>query len=160
MAAELSPSAQRVQEALKGRGFSCKVVELPASTRTAQEAARAVGCDVSRIAKSLVFMGKQTGEPYLVIASGINRVDEAKLSRRAGEPVVKADAEFVRRHTGFSIGGVPPAGHIKPIKTWVDQALLESEIIWAAAGTPHAVFELRSSELQEMTGGSIVAVDE
>jgi len=151
----LSSSAQKVQEALSRQGFSFCVRELPASTRTAREAAVAVGCRVEQIAKSLIFRGTQTDAPILVIASGINRVNESRLADLVGEPVAKPDAEFVRAHTGFSIGGVPPVGHTNPIKTWLDEDLLQWDVIWAAAGTPHAVFELRSDGLQKLTHGEI-----
>ncbi len=154
----LSASAKKVQEALNAQGFSFRVTELPASTRTAREAAEAVGCRVEQIAKSLVFKGKQTGKPYLVIACGINRVNEKKFGRQVGEPIVKPDADFVREQTGFSIGGVPPVGHVTPIQTWIDEDLLEFDVIWAAAGTPNAVFELRAQDLQKLTKGEIVSV--
>ena len=154
----LSASAKKVQEALNAQGFSFRVTELPASTRTAQEAAEAVGCRVEQIAKSLVFKGKQTGKPYLVIACGINRVNEKKFGRQVGEPIVKPDADFVREQTGFSIGGVPPVGHAMPIQTWIDEDLLKFDAIWAAAGTPNAVFELRAQDLQKLTNGEVVPV--
>ena len=158
MSEELSSNARRVRDALQALGFIFKVVELPASTRTARDAARAIGCQVQNIAKSLVFRGKQTDSPILVIASGKNRVDEAKLSRLAGEPVEKADADFVRRHTGFPIGGVPPIGHIENLETFIDEDLFQYEVIWAAAGTPHAVFELKPGDLLKMANGKVVAV--
>ena len=154
----LSASAKKVQEALNAQGFSFRVTELPASTRTAQEAAEAVGCRVEQIAKSLVFKGKQTGKPYLVIACGINRVNEKKFGRQVGEPIVKPDADFVREQTGFSIGGVPPVGHAMPIQTWIDEDLLKFDAIWAAAGTPNAVFELRAQDLQKLTKGEVISV--
>ena len=154
----LSSSAQKVQEALSRQGFSFCVRELPASTRTAREAAVAVGCRVEQIAKSLIFRGTQTDAPILVIASGINRVNESRLADLVGEPVAKPDAEFVRAHTGFSIGGVPPVGHTNPIKTWLDEDLLQWDVIWAAAGTPNAVFELRSDDLQKLTHGEIAQI--
>ena len=158
MTEKLSSSAQRVQTFLKENGFEFRVKELPASTRTAKDAANAVGCRVRHIAKSLVFRGKETGSPIMVIASGINRVDEKKLAVLAGEPVTKADADYVRESTGFAIGGVPPVGHIKPLKTFVDEDLLQYDAIWAAAGTPHAVFELKSRDLMNMIGGEAVDV--
>ncbi len=158
MSEELSSNARRVRDALQALGFIFKVAELPASTRTARDAARAIGCQVQNIAKSLVFRGKQTDSPILVIASGKNRVDEAKLSRLAGEPVEKADADFVHRHTGFPIGGVPPIGHIENLETFIDEDLFQYEVIWAAAGTPHAVFELKPSDLLKMANGKVVAV--
>jgi prolyl-tRNA editing enzyme YbaK/EbsC (Cys-tRNA(Pro) deacylase) len=155
---ELSSNARRVRDALQALGFIFKVAELPASTRTARDAARAIGCQVQNIAKSLIFRGKHTDSPILVIASGKNRVDEAKLSRLAGEPVEKADADFVRRHTGFPIGGVPPIGHIENLETFIDEDLFQHEVIWAAAGTPHAVFELKPDDLLKMANGKVVAV--
>ncbi len=158
MSKKLSSNARRVRDALQALGFTFKVVELPASTRTASDAARAIGCQVQNIAKSLVFRGKHTDSPILVIASGKNRVDEAKLSRLADEPVEKADADFVRRHTGFSIGGVSPIGHIENLETFIDEDLFQYEVIWAAAGTPHAVFELKPDDLLKMTNGKVVAV--
>ncbi len=158
MTAELSPSARRVQDALAGLGMTLHVVELPGSTRTSAEAAQAVGCTVGQIAKSLVFRGVVSEAPILVIASGANRVDEAKLAGLAGEAVAKADADFVRRHTGFVIGGVPPVGHSQPLRTFLDRDLLQYDVIWAAAGTPHAVFRLTPADLQRMTGAAVVAI--
>ncbi len=151
----LSPSAQKVQQALKALGLTLEVVELPASTRTAAEAALAIGCLVGQIAKSLVFKGKRTEKPILVIASGSNRVSEKKLEKLIGEPLVKADADFVRRCTGFVIGGVPPVGHIQPLWTFIDEDLFRYETIWAAAGTPNAVFRLSPSDLLRMSVGQV-----
>ncbi len=158
MSTELSASAQRVQAALEQLGLTLEVVELPASTRTAVDAARAIGCQVGQIAKSLVFRTRSSACPILVIASGSNRVDVEAVGALIGEPIGKADADFVRQHTGFAIGGVPPLGHDKPLKTYVDQDLLGYEVIWAAAGTPHAVFRLTPSDLVKMTGGQVAAV--
>jgi len=158
----LSASAQRVQDALAALGGAarhrCQVVELPASTRSAQEAARAIGCQVAQIAKSLIFRGTETGRPLLVIASGANRVDEAAVGRVFGELIAKADADFVRQRTGFAIGGVPPVGHTEPLPTLIDADLLAYAEIWAAAGTPHAVFRLTPADLLRVTGGRVVAV--
>jgi prolyl-tRNA editing enzyme YbaK/EbsC (Cys-tRNA(Pro) deacylase) len=158
MSASLSISAQRVQDALTALGLPCRVVELPASTRTAQEAADAVGCTVGQIVKSLVFRGARTGAPILVLASGANRVNETRLAELAGEPIAKADAAFVRAHTGFAIGGVAPLGHPAPLDTYIDADLLQYAEIWAAAGTPNAVFALTPAHLEMMTGGKIVTV--
>lgn len=152
----LSKNAQRVQKALADRGLPYEVVELPQSTRSAAEAAQAVGCEVGQIAKSLVFRGKDSGRPVLVIASGKNRVDEDKLASYVSEPVEKADADFVREETGFSIGGVPPIGHAKPLATFIDEDLLRYEEVWAAAGTPNAVFKLPSHDLQAF--GRVVSI--
>lgn len=152
------PSIQRVQEALQHLGFSCQVLELPQSTHTAAEAAQAVGCTIGQIVKSLVFRGKETHKPILILASGANRVDEKALARLVGEPIEKADADFVREQTGFAIGGVPPIGHIQPLPTYIDQDLMQYEEIWAAAGTPHAVFPLTPADLVRMTGGTVTPI--
>jgi prolyl-tRNA editing enzyme YbaK/EbsC (Cys-tRNA(Pro) deacylase) len=158
MGEELRSSARRVQEALDALGFSFQVVELPDSTRTAREAAAAVGCTVGQIAKSLVFQGQESGRPLLVIASGSNRVDEARLAALAGEPVAFANADTVRAATGYVIGGVPPAGHDQPLPTYIDEDLLTFDEIWAAAGTPYAVFRLHPADLPRMTGGQVVSI--
>jgi len=154
----LSPSAQKVQEALRQSGVQLQVVELPASTRTSAEAAQAVGCEVGQIAKSLVFKTSETQMPILVIASGANRVDEAKVGARLGEAIGKADADFVRSRTGFVIGGVPPVGHTETLKTFIDQDLLNYQQIWAAAGTPNAVFPLTPTDLIQITQGEVIKV--
>ena len=154
----LSRAAERVQSALGAAGLVARVVELPDSTRSAEEAARAVGCSVGEIAKSLIFRGTVSGEPLLVIASGSNRVDEKKVAALMGEAIGKADADFVRQRTGYAIGGIPPIGHLETIRTFIDEDLLRFESIWAAAGTPNAVFELRPSELPRVTGGTVADV--
>jgi len=158
MAEPLSVTAQKVQDALNRHGVSCRVVELPGSTRTAQEAAQAVGCRVEQIAKSLVFQGKTTKKPVLVVASGANRVNEKKLRDLLSEPVRKADAEFVREHTGFAIGGVPPAGLSNPMEIFIDEDLFKYPEIWAAAGTPHAVFKLTAADLLKITQGKVISI--
>lgn len=155
---QLSSSALKVQQALEALGLSLQVIEMPESTRTAQEAAQAVGCQVGQIVKSLVFKTKRSRRPILVVASGQNRVNEKKLEALLEEPLGKADADFVRQHTGFAIGGVPPVGHTELIETFVDEDLLQYEIIWAAAGTPKAVFRLTPNELVEITGGKVVDI--
>jgi len=158
MSEELSSSAKKVQDALSALGLSLEVVELPASTRTAQEAAQAIGCGVAQIVKSLVFKGSHSGRAILVLVSGSNRVDEARLSALAGEPVEKADADFVRQRTGFAIGGVPPLAHPEPLTTFIDEDLLAYPEIWAAAGTPRAVFRLERDDLERITQGTIARV--
>ena len=155
---ELSSSARKVQQALQKLGLSPQVVELPASTRTAVEAAQAIGCQVGQIAKSLVFRKTISGKPLLVIASGSHRVDEGKLEKLVGEPIGKADADFVRQHTGYVIGGVPPVGHREPLETLIDEDLLQYGEIWAAAGTPNAVFRLTPEDLVRMTMGKVAGV--
>jgi prolyl-tRNA editing enzyme YbaK/EbsC (Cys-tRNA(Pro) deacylase) len=152
---EISPSARKVQEALDSLGLLLEVVELPGSTRTAVEAAAAIGCSVAQIVKSIVFKGKHSGAPILVIASGANRISEVKVEALIGEPLGKADADFVRQQTGFVIGGVPPVGHVHLIRTFIDKDLFEYKEIWAAAGTPHAVFRLTPGDLLQMSQGDI-----
>ena len=159
-AGKLSRSARRVQAALADLGLERAVTELPGSTRTAAEAAAAVGCAVGQIAKSLVFRGERSGEAVLVVASGENRVDVARVAAVLGEPVARPDADFVRAATGFAIGGVPPVGHARPLRTLIDEDLRAFERIWAAAGNPRAVFELAPAELERITGGEVVAIAE
>ncbi len=154
----LSPSAQRVQDVLRAKGYALTVIEFTESTRTAQEAAERVGVEVGQIVKSLIFRTVESGRPILVLTSGANRVNEQKLATYVGEAVTRAEAEFVRAVTGFAIGGVPPVGHLQAMETYIDRALLQYEKIWAAAGTPNAVFELTPLDLQAMTGGKVVDV--
>ena len=154
----LSSSAQRVQTALAEKGVDLEVVELPDSTRTAREAASAIGCRVGQIAKSLIFKGQESGQAVLVIASGANRVDTQKIEAALGEAIGKADADFVREQTGFVIGGVPPVGHAQPPPTFIDEDLRQYEEIWAAAGTPFAVFRLKPAELEEIAPGRVLTV--
>jgi prolyl-tRNA editing enzyme YbaK/EbsC (Cys-tRNA(Pro) deacylase) len=154
----LGPSPQKVQNALKALGLTNQVVELQVTTRTSGDAAQAVGCQVEQIAKSIIFKGKQTRRPILVIASGANRVNEKRIEELISEPLGKADADYVRKHTGFVIGGVPPIGHLEKLDIFVDEDLLRYEEIWAAAGSPNAVFKLTPSELIQMTGGRVVSI--
>ena len=154
----LSPSAQKVQNALSQFGLELQVVELAASTRTAQDAAAAVGCTVGQIVKSLVFRGRTSHTPILVVASGSNRVNEKTIKNLVGEAIEKPDADYVRQRTGFVIGGVPPVGHSEPLRTFIDEDLLLYDEIWAAAGTPNAVFRLTPATLQTITNGAVISV--
>jgi len=154
----LSPSAQKVQDALKSLGFPNQIIELQSTTRTSAEAAQAVGCRVEQIAKSIVFQGKQTHKPILVIASGPNRVNEKKIAEFVSEPLGEADADYVRNRTGFVIGGVPPIGHLEKLEIFIDEDLLQYEETWAAAGNPNAVFRLTPSDLIKMTAGRVVTI--
>ena len=154
----LSPTAQKVQDLLASLGFNFKVIEFQESTRTAQEAAERAGCTLGQIIKSLIFKGKTSDKPILVLTSGANRVNEERISEYAGEPIGRADADFVRTVTGFAIGGVPPLGHAHKMETYLDEDLLQYATIWAAAGTPNAIFELNPDALIKMTGGKTVTV--
>ena len=158
MSDNLKSSAQKVQNALQSRGLSCDVVQMQKTTRTAKDAARAVGCEVGQIVKSLIFKGTQSRKPILVVASGVNRVNEKKLGQHLSEPVTMANPEFVREKTGFAIGGVPPVGHLHPLTIFIDEDLLQYEEIWAAAGTPHAVFKLTPNDLKTITNGTVISV--
>lgn len=158
MSVSLSASAQKVQDALLAAGVECTVVELPDSTRSAQEAAQAVGCEIGQIVKSLVFQGKRSKEPILVLTSGANRVNEKRIGELLSEPIKKASADFVRERTGFAIGGVPPVGHLETLRTLIDEDLLQHEEIWAAAGTPHALFKFCPTDLEKITQGGIISV--
>ena len=154
----LRKSAVRLLEAVTALGFDIEVKELSASTRTAQEAANALNCEVAQIAKSLIFKGGTSEKPILIIASGVNRVNEKKVGAIIGEKLMKADADFVFEQTGYKIGGIPPAGHKEPIQTLIDRDILTYDEIWAAAGTPHAVFKLTPDMLTKMTGGQVIDV--
>ena len=154
----LSTSAQKIQDQLRSLGYDYTVIEHAESTRTAQEAAERAGCELGQIVKSLIFQGKETGKPILVLTSGANRVDEKRISEYAGEAIGRADADFVRTVTGFAIGGVPPVGHLQKMETYLDEDFLQYPTIWAAAGTPNAIFELKTGDLQNMTGGRLVRV--
>lgn len=158
MSGNLSASAQRVEDALAARGLPGRVQERSEPTRSAAEAAAAVGCTVAQIAKSLVFRGVTTGGGVMVIASGANRVDEGKVAAVLGEPIAKADAAFVRAATGFAIGGVPPLAHATPLVVLIDQDLSRFDRIWAAAGTPNAVFPLSPDELVMISNGRLADI--
>ena len=155
---KLSVRAQRVQDVIAAAGLELAVRELPASTRTAAEAAGAIGCEVSQIAKSLVFHRRRSDAALLVIASGTNRVNSEAVSALVGERITLATAEFVRARTGFTIGGVPPVGHASSMEVFIDEDLRRHDEIWAAAGTSHAVFRLTPTDLEALTGGRVVRV--
>jgi prolyl-tRNA editing enzyme YbaK/EbsC (Cys-tRNA(Pro) deacylase) len=152
----LPRSARRVQEALHSLGLDAEVVELSDSTRTAPEAAAAVGCELGAIVKSLVFRGADSGAPVLVLVSGDRRADEGVLAAVLGEPVQRADADWVREVTGYAIGGVPPIGHPAPVRTLMDDGLGRFETVWAAAGTPRTVFGIAPETLARVTGAEPV----
>lgn len=151
-------SAERFQAALRAAGSAATIVEMAESTRTAEEAAAAVGCDVAQIVKSLVFRGGESGVAYLVLTSGSNRVHEKRLGRLLGEKLERADADFVRATTGYAIGGVPPFGHTNPAVVVIDEDLLALDAVWAAAGTPRRVFATTPDELVAITSGRVLTV--
>lgn len=157
MTGALSASAQRVQDALDRAGVTTRIVEYDAPARTSAEAAAVLGCTVGQIAKSLVFRGG-SGAPVLVIASGAHRVDEAKIAALAGEAIGKADAAFVRNATGYAIGGIPPLGWAAAVgsaRIFIDRNLLAFETVYAAGGTPHAMFPIAPAELVRVAGGIV-----
>jgi prolyl-tRNA editing enzyme YbaK/EbsC (Cys-tRNA(Pro) deacylase) len=154
----LSPTAQKIQNLLNELGYPYTVIEHTESTRTAQEAADQAGCELGQIVKSLIFKGKHSEKPILVLASGPNRVNEKLIGEYASEPIVKPDADYVRVVTGFAIGGVPPIGHARKMETYIDEDFAKYTTIWAAAGTPKAIFELKTEDLQTMTAGKVVKV--
>lgn len=155
---ELKESAQMIQNKLQELGYYNRVIELPDSARTSKEAADAINCEVAQIAKSIIFKLEPSGQPLLVIASGINRINDKQIATILGETLGKADADFVREHTGFVIGGVPPLGHAEPIQTLIDEDLFQYTELWAAAGHPKAVFPLKPDELIHMTKGRVISV--
>lgn len=154
----LPKSAQKVQDMLDTFDLGLQVIEMPDSTRTAQEAADALGCTIGQIAKSLIFRGAASGSPVLIIASGANRVNEKAVGRLIGEKLQRADADYAQEQTGFAIGGIPPVGHTNPITTYLDEDLLHFDVIWAAAGTPHAVFKLLPEHLKTITNGQVICI--
>lgn len=156
----LSASAKRVQNFLQSRGFAFAVRELPGSTRTARDAADSVGCSVAQIAKSLIFKDQDSNLPILIIASGSNRVDLHKVEKATGLRLGRADGKYVKDTVGFAIGGIPPVGHRTPLRTILDPDLQNYETIWAAAGTPFAVFALPAAALKTLTDGEWVALAE
>jgi prolyl-tRNA editing enzyme YbaK/EbsC (Cys-tRNA(Pro) deacylase) len=145
---ELKAAAKRVQERAESLGLDVDVRQMPASTRTAQEAAAACGCAVAQIVKSLVFKGEKSHRPYLLLVSGSNRVNEKSVAAIVGEALMRPDARFVREVTGYAIGGIPPFGHSTPLATYMDQDLLQYELVWAAAGTPEAIFSVAPQHLR------------
>ena len=147
-----------MQQVLDEKGLPLVAKPFPAGTRTAEDAAAAIGCQVAQIAKSVIFRAASSDRPVLVIAAGHNRVDEKKIAALLGEGLKRADAAFVRDKTGFAIGGVAPVGHLVEPVTYLDRDLQSHEEIWAAAGTPNTVFRLTPEQLQSLTGADFVAV--
>jgi prolyl-tRNA editing enzyme YbaK/EbsC (Cys-tRNA(Pro) deacylase) len=159
MTAVLPASAQRVQDVLDAAGVGARVVELAVAARTSRQAADALGVDVGQIAKSLIFCAAASGRAVLVIAAGDRRVDEVRVTAALGEPIERATPDFVREHAGFAIGGVAPVGHATRMVTFVDASLRRFEVVWAAGGTPHAVFPITPRELLRVSGGTELVVN-
>lgn len=151
----MSKSLKRVRRAIEELGLDVHVLHVTVPTNTAQQAADVVGCAVDQIAKSVIFRGDTSGEAILFLTAGGNRVDIAKASELAGEALGKADAALIRAQTGFAIGGVSPFGHLNPIRAFLDPRLLDFEVIWAAAGTPHHLFDIAPQVLVDKTGASV-----
>lgn len=154
----LPAAAQRVQDAAHALGLAVTVRIMTEVTRTAEDAAVACGCTVGQIVKSLIFLGKESGNPLLLLVSGLNRVNEKAMAERLGEPIVRPDADFVRTTTGFAIGGIPPFGHARPLVPRLDADLLQYETVWAAAGTPNAIFSVNPAALRDATGAVVLQV--
>lgn len=157
---DLPRSSRRVHDALVALGLPADIHQMADSTRTAPEAAAAVGCDVGAIVKSLVMRGVDTGEPVLVLVAGSNRADLALVSAALGEAIERPDAAYVREVTGYAIGGVPPVGHPTPVRTVLDEDLLHHGAVWAAAGNPNTLFAIDPNALVGATGATVTRLAE
>jgi prolyl-tRNA editing enzyme YbaK/EbsC (Cys-tRNA(Pro) deacylase) len=155
---ELPASARKVQDEARRLGLVVTVREMAASTRTAEDAANACGCEVGQIVKSLVFRGAESGDPYLMLVSGANRLNEKGVAAILGATLKRPDAEYVRDVTGFAIGGVPPFAHASPMRVFLDEDLMRFETVWAAAGTPRTVFAVSPAALADATAAEIIKV--
>lgn len=151
----MSKSVARVRAALDVAGVSVEILEMADSIRTAEDAAKAAGCAVDQIAKSIIFRGEDTGHVVLFLTAGGNRVDPGKAAAVAGQPLGRADAALIREETGFAIGGVAPVGHLKPVAAFFDPRLLDFDRVWAAAGTPRHVFAIAPKVLLKMTRATV-----
>jgi prolyl-tRNA editing enzyme YbaK/EbsC (Cys-tRNA(Pro) deacylase) len=156
---DLPPSAGRVAEAARALGLDIDIRVMPATTRTADEAAAACGTTVAQIVKSLIFEGRDSGRPFLFLVSGKNRVDEAAVGARLGEKLKRPDAQRVREITGFAIGGIPPIGHATELAAYIDPDLLSFGEVWAAAGTPNAVFPVDPEKLKRAARADVMPMD-
>ncbi|MDX5401234.1 MAG: YbaK/EbsC family protein [Rhodobacterales bacterium] len=150
----MSKSMARVRRALEEAGLRADIQQL-GEARTAAQAAAVAGCHIDQIAKSIIFAGQQSAEAVLFLTAGGNQVDPARASAVAGEPLGKADAGLIRAQTGFAIGGVAPVGHLNPIRAFLDPRLMEFDVIWAAAGTPHHIFPIAPADLHRLTGAQL-----
>lgn len=154
----LSAAEQRVDHVLKTHGSSAEIVQLDELAHTAQQAADALGVDVAQIVKSLIFKGAESDKAYLILVSGANRVHERRVGRQIGEKLTRADADFVKLRTGFTIGGVSPIGATGEVEIFIDQTLFELDAIWAAAGHPRSVFPTSADELTKLTNAISICV--
>lgn len=154
----LSSAEQRVAAALVAHRLPAQIIVLGQLATTAQMAAEALNVEVGQIVKSLCFQGKESGKPIFMLVSGANRVHERRAGRVIGEKLVRADADFVKAVTGFSIGGVSPYGHPAPLDMWIDEDLLKFATVWAAAGNPRSVFEIPPTDLVRTTDGNLICV--
>jgi prolyl-tRNA editing enzyme YbaK/EbsC (Cys-tRNA(Pro) deacylase) len=155
---DLPKSARRFHDAAIKSGLDIRITEMPDSTRTAEEAASACGCGVGQIVKSLVFSGRVSSSPYLLLVSGENRVNVSAMAKIIGEPLDRPDATYVRTHTSYSIGGIPPLGFDAPIKTWIDEDLLQYDEVYAAAGTPRCIFGVDPQKLARAASAQTTTV--
>jgi prolyl-tRNA editing enzyme YbaK/EbsC (Cys-tRNA(Pro) deacylase) len=151
----MSKSLKRVERALAEAGVAVQVLEMAEGTRTAEDAARAAGCVLDQIAKSIIFRAETHGDAVLFVTAGGNRVDAAKASALAGEPLGKAEADLIRAQTGFAIGGVAPVGHLSPNRAWFDPRLMAFDRVWAAAGTPRHIFAIAPDVLLRLSGAEL-----
>ncbi len=155
---DLSPLTQRVRQVLEGLDIGFELRQFEESTRTSQDAADTIGCDVGQIAKSIAF--SSGSRPVLVIASGRNRIDLKKVEQELGESIAMMKPEQVKEVTGFAVGGVPPVGHNTSMETFIDQDLMGFDIVWAAAGTPNSIFSVKSPDLARITSGRVIDLRE
>lgn len=155
---KLKNSAERIQDILQEHNLGIEIIEFKETTRSAQEAAHAIGCEIGQIAKTLIFKCQVSGKPICIIASGKNRVDEKKIAQMIGEGIEKPNAEYVLKYTSFSIGGIPPIGYKFDMTPLIDEDLMEYAEVWAAAGTPNAVFEISPRDLLQITKGRIANI--
>ena len=150
----MSKSMARVRRALEAAGLPADIHAL-GEARTASQAAAVAGCAIDQIAKSIIFSAQDSGRAVLFLTAGGNQVDTARASAVAGEPLGKADADLIRAQTGFAIGGVAPVGHLNPIHAFLDPRLMEFDVIWAAAGTPHHIFPIAPADLHRLPGAQL-----
>jgi prolyl-tRNA editing enzyme YbaK/EbsC (Cys-tRNA(Pro) deacylase) len=155
---DLKAACRRVEAGARALGLEISVLQMTQSTRSAEEAAAACGCDVAQIVKSLVFRGKSSGRSIMLLVSGANRVDERGVAASIGEGVRRPDAQYVRDVTGYAIGGIPPFAHAELLATFMDEDLLAHATVWAAAGTPESVFEIAPGRLADAVKARVIRV--